>query len=174
MDTMKEYNNFKSYEDMDIEQLECGAEAQRWREYERFVRDTPMSASERKQLRSWVRRGNSVYDDPGSMYLCTPCYPRPFLYAIREEREIRNALRGKSKEAQGEYLRSYMGFSEQTAEEIAWRDARERTPELIRADVRRIRRELAHLWEFVWSEGLGEEAHEFVNDRRDEETPFEW
>ncbi|MBQ6370649.1 MAG: hypothetical protein IJJ21_03595 [Firmicutes bacterium] len=174
MDTMKEYDEFKSCEDMEMEQLEREAKAQRWREYERFVMDTPMSASEREQLHSWVHRGNSVYDDPGSLHLCTPCYPRPFLYAIREEREIRNALRGKSKEAQDEYLRRYMSCNEPTAAEIAWRDARERTPELIRDDVRRIRRELAHLWEFVWSEGLGEEAHEFVNERRDEETPFEW
>ena len=40
-------------------------------------------------------------------------------------------------------------------------------------EVRSIKRELAHLWEFVWQEGLGDDAQEFVSDRRDIETSFE-
>lgn len=40
--------------------------------------------------------------------------------------------------------------------------------------IRRLEREVFSLWNFVWQEGLGDEAREFVEEHRDEETPFAW
>ena len=63
-------------------------------EYSDYIKETAMTPYERKLLRRWVRDGHSVYEDPGSRYLCDSTEPRPFLDVYREDREIKNATKG--------------------------------------------------------------------------------
>lgn len=170
-DNIHEYTD---YADMDMDRLTQIVQERYWEEYREYISEMSMSSYERNMLRKWVSEGHSVYDDPGSRYLPTSCYPRPFLEVYREDLEITKALRGKSAAEKLAWLKDYQSCADLTTEERKMTDARESAPELIRAQVRSIRRELAHLWEFIWNEGLGEEAIEFVRERRDEETPFEW
>ena len=96
----------------DIDNSIAGSQAYFWDEYSEYIRVTPMSAYERRLLRKWVSNGHSVYEDPGSKYLCDPYPPRHFLDAYREDREITIAVRGMSEEQKTAYLRSYMGYNE--------------------------------------------------------------
>ena len=61
-----------------------------------------------------------------------------------------------------------------TAEEKEFREAKAKTPELVNAHIRKLERELFHTWAFIMEEGLCSEALEYVNEHKDEETPFEW
>ncbi len=83
-----------------------------WDEYSEYIKVTPMSAYERRLLRKWVSDGHSVYEDPGSKYLCDPYPPRFFLDAYREDRAVTIAIRGMSEEQKTAYLKSYMGYTE--------------------------------------------------------------
>ena len=65
-----------------------------WEEYNESISRTPMTPYERRLLRKWVSECHSVYQDPGSKYLCDPYPPRSFLKAYREDRELRLAIRG--------------------------------------------------------------------------------
>ena len=39
--------------------------------------------------------------------------------------------------------------------------------------IRRMERDLLHLWEFIWQEGLGEDAREFISNSTGEPIPFQ-
>lgn len=158
------------------DQANAGYEHQRylWEEYEQYVRETPMSDRERGMLRKWVSEGRSVYDEPGSAYLCDRFPPRTFLEAYREEQEIEQHMRGMTNEEKIVYLKGLMGYTEPTQREIMLEEAKNSTPAVIQRRVVHLERELFYLWEFVWREGLGEEAREFVDDHRNEPIPFEW
>lgn len=173
MDKMKTYDN-NDYEKMDIHQLKEIAQSYYWQEYREYISETPMTPHERRVLREWVGKCHSVYDAPVSRFLTDLCYPRPFLEAYREEQEIKNALRKKTGNEREEWLKEYMVFETLSKDELELNAAKAATPEMIKDQVRSIRRELLHLWEFIWSEGLGEKAKEFVEEHKDEETPFEW
>lgn len=92
-DTIHEYMD---YADMDMDRLTQIVQERYWEEYREYISEMPMSSYERSMLRKWVSEGHSVYDDPGSRYLLTSCYPRPFLEVYREDLEITKALRGKN------------------------------------------------------------------------------
>ena len=53
-------------------------------------------------------------------------------------------------------------------------EAKAKTPEPVNAHIRKLERELFHTWAFIMEEGLYSEASEYVNEHKDEETPFEW
>ena len=80
-----------------------------WNEYRQYIKDTPMTSYERRLLRKWVSEGHSVYQNPGSKYLCDPYPPRSFLEAYREDRRIAEDLRSLTDELRIEYLKAYMG-----------------------------------------------------------------
>ena len=83
-----------------------------WNEYKQYIKNTPMTSYERSLLRKWVNEGHSVYQDPGSKYLCDPYPPRSFLEAYREDRRIAEALRGLPDELKVKYLKDYMGYDD--------------------------------------------------------------
>lgn len=81
-----------------------------WEEYREYIAVTPMTPYERRLLRKWVSECHSVYDDPGSKYLCDPYPPRPFIDAYREDRNISVAIQGMTREQKIEYLKDYMSY----------------------------------------------------------------
>lgn len=83
-----------------------------WNEYKQYIKDTPMTRYERRLLRKWVSEGHSVYQDPGSKFLCDPYPPRSFLEAYREDRRIAEDLRSLPDELRIEYLKDYMGYED--------------------------------------------------------------
>lgn len=167
-------NGKKRYDRDDLTAVERDIQNHFWNEYKEYVENTPMTSYERRLLRDWVSKCHSVYEDPGSKYLCDQYPPRPFLDAYREDRRIEHDMKGMSKVEKEAYLKDYMGYEEMSPEETALEDASRNASGIVRDHVRRLERKLFCLWEFVWQEGLGDEAVEFIEDHEDEPVPFEW
>ena len=145
-----------------------------WEQYEKYIEITPMTAYERRLLRKWVSEGHSVNESPGSKYLPDRYPPMDFLETYREDREITHALKGMTAEDKEAYLKDYIGWTEPDPEQRAYIDVKESGSEPAMRYIKSIQREMWHLWEFIWQEGLGEEAREFINEHKDEEAVFEW
>ena len=146
-----------------------------WEEFREYTANNHMSSYERRLLRNWVRSGHSVYDTVESRYLPGPSYPpMDFLAAYRLDRELSENMKGMTIAEKNSYLKSYIGYEEPPAEVIAMNEAKKNTPKLIEDRVRHLERELFHLWEYIWQEGLGDEAREFMEEHKDEPIPFEW
>lgn len=146
-----------------------------WNEFREYTEEYRLSDHERRLLRDWVRSGHSVYETVESMYLPGPSYPpMDFIDAYRLDRSIRDDMRGMTKAEKDAYLKSCMGWEEPSPEQISLDEAKRNTPKLVEDRVRRLERELFNLWSFVWQEGLGAEAREFVDERKEDEIPFEW
>ena len=101
-------------------------------------------------------------------------YPMEFLEVYRSDRAIDKELQGKTPQEREAYLKDLLGYQEESAEEKEFREAKAKTPELVNAHIRKLERELFHTWAFIMGEGLCSEALEYVNEHKDEETPFEW
>lgn len=143
------------------------------KEYEENRRLTP---GEKRALRKWVASGHSVQERPDSKYICSHCLPPEydFIDVYRMDKEIdadTKGMRPKEKEA---YLKEYFGCYEPDEEEIRWKEARKNTPPLVRDGYISLSREAFWLWEYICTEGLHEEAAEFLREHKNEETPFEW
>lgn len=150
-------------------------QAKLWEEYGEYIAENDLSKYERKLLRDWIKAGHSVYETVESMYMTAPAYPpMDFIGAYRLDRSITEDMEGLTKDEKDDYLKELMGWEDPSPEYLAMEEAKRNTPRLIEDRVRRLERELFNLWEFVWQEGLGSEAREFVDDHKDEETPFEW
>ena len=146
-----------------------------WEEFREYTANNHMSSYERRLLRNWVRSGHSVYDTVESRYLPGPAYPpMDYLTAYRLDRDLSEDMKGMTIAEKNSYLKSYIGYEEPPAEVIAMNEAKKNTPKLIEDRVRHLERELFHLWEYIWQEGLGDEAREFMEEHKDEEIPFEW
>lgn len=136
-------------------------------EYKDYIARTPMSRYERKLLRRWVSEGHSVYESPGSQYLCSRYPESDFLETYREDRKIKEALRGKSPSECERYLKEYMGWDDDTTEpEHTLKDAQKY--------IREIEHDLFYLWEFICHEGLWAEADEYIKHHKDDPVPFGW
>ena len=81
--------------------------------------------------------------------------------------------KGMAGDAAGVCLKPYGVCEDSSPEQAVMNGARRTCPDLAGARSRRLERELFHLWEFVWQEGVGDEAREFVDERKSDETPFE-
>lgn len=82
-------------------------------ELERYENEVPMTYYEKTLLRKWVMSGHSPQENPGSRYLClTGSEPYDFLDVYRMDKEIRQAMRGMTKEEQKAYLMEYMGWTD--------------------------------------------------------------
>lgn len=137
---------------------------------------TKMTPAEKRALRKWVASGHSVNEHPGSRYVCLAgVYPPPdFLSVYRMDRELRQALKGKTKKEKEAYLKDYFGYVEETDEEKEWRRAQELTPDVVRKYIHERERECYYLWEFLYQRDLASEAREYVDSHKDAEIPFEW
>ncbi len=134
----------------------------------------PMTPAEKRALRKWVASGHCVYDHPESRYICLfGAYPpRDFLDVYRMDREIMQALKGKSRAERERYLKEYISYSdppEETPESIAWIHL----PEPIKDRIRKIEREAFYLSMFIAQKRLWAESQEFLNDNMDNPIPFE-
>lgn len=86
-------------------------------ELERYELEVPMTPYERKLLRQWVISGHNPSENPGSRYLClTGSEPYDFLTVHRMDKEIRQDMKGMSKDEQKAYLMDYMGWTDDPVE----------------------------------------------------------
>lgn len=145
-----------------------------WDEYQDYIAQKPMTAYERRLVRNWVKAGNSVYGCTQSRYYGESAYPMEFLEVYRSDRKIDRELQGKTSREKEAYLKELLGFVEETAEEKAMREAKAKTPAPVNDHIRKLERELFHTWAFIMQEGLCSEAMEYLEDHKDEESPFEW
>ena len=145
-----------------------------WDEYQDYIAKKPMTAYERRLVRKWVKDGNSVYGCMQSKYYGESAYPMEFLEVYRMDREIDRDLIGKTPKERETYLKELLGYEEGPSEEEVLREAMEKTPETVTDHIRKLKRELFHLWAFVMEEGLYSEAVEYTAEHKDEEIPFEW
>ena len=145
-----------------------------WDEYQDYIAKKPMTPYERRLVRKWVKEGNSVYGCTQSRYYGESAYPMEFLEVYRSDRAIHKELQGKTPQERETYLKDLLGYQEETAEEKELREAKDATPGPVNAHIRKLERELFHIWAFIIEEGLCSEAMEYVNEHRDEESPFEW
>ena len=145
-----------------------------WDEYQDYIAQKPMTPYERRLVRKWVKNGNSVYGCMQSKYYGESAYPMEFLEIYRMDRAIDRDLQGKTPKEREAYLKELLGYKEEPAEEKQLREARAKTPEPVVGHIRKLERELFHLWAFAMEEGLYPEAKEYVEEHREEETLFEW
>ena len=145
-----------------------------WDEYQDYIAKKPMTPYERRLVRKWVKEGNSVYGCTQSRYYGESAYPMEFLEVYRLDRAIDKELQGKTPQERETYLKDLLGYQEETAEEKELREAKDATPGPVNAHIRKLERELFHIWAFIIEEGLCSEAMEYVNEHWDEESPFEW
>ena len=145
-----------------------------WDEYQDYIAKKPMTPYEHRLVRKWVKEGNSVYGCTQSRYYGESAYPMEFLEVYRSDRAIDKELQGKTPQEREAYLKDLLGYQEEPAEEKELREAKAKTPEPVNAHIRKLERELFHTWAFIMEEGLYSEASEYVNEHKDEETPFEW
>ena len=133
-------------------------------ELERYEQTVPMTPAEKRALRKWVAAGNSVSENPGSRYVCSEgCYPpMDFLAVYRLDKELDKALKGKSKTEKEHYLKDYFGY-----------ESPEEKLQHTEDQFRKLQRESYYLWMFVSTQGLWEDAHEFLEDHMDEPMLFE-
>ena len=143
-------------------------------EYQDYIAKKPMTPYEHRLVRKWVKEGNSVYGCTQSRYYGESAYPMEFLEVYRSDRAIDKELQGKTPQEREAYLKDLLGYQEEPAEEKELREAKAATPGPVNAHIRKLERELFHIWAFIMEEGLYSEAMEYVNEHKDEETPFEW
>ena len=148
---------------------------ERFAEYCDYIAANRLNKHERNLLREWLQAGHSVYETVESRYLPGPAYPpMDFIDAYRLDRSLGKAMSGMTRAERIDYLKDYAGYEDPSPEEMAMERAKGNTPKLVEEHVRRLEREVFNLWNFIWQEGLGDEAREFVEDHKDEEIPFEW
>ena len=148
---------------------------ERFAEYCDYIAANRLTKHERTLLREWLQAGHSVYETVESRYLPGPVYPpMDFIDAYRLDRSLGKAMSGMTRDERISYLKEYMGYEDPSYEELEMERSKKRTPKLMEEYVKRLEREIFSLWNFIWQEGLGDEAREFVEERKDEEIPFEW
>jgi len=145
-----------------------------WDEYQDYIAKKPMTPYERRLVREWVKDGNSVYGCTQSRYYGESAYPMEFLEVYRSDRAIDKELQGKTPQEREAYLKDLLGYQEEPAEEKELRKAKAATPEPVNAHIRMLERELFHIWAFIIEKGLCSEAMEYVNEHKNEESPFGW
>jgi hypothetical protein len=145
-----------------------------WDEYQDYIAKKPMTPYERRLVREWVKDGNSVYGCTQSRYYGESAYPMEFLEVYRSDRAIDKELQGKTPQEREAYLKDLLGYQEEPAEEKELRKAKAATPEPVNAHIRKLERELFHIWAFIIEKGLCSEAMEYVNEHKNEESPFGW
>jgi hypothetical protein len=145
-----------------------------WDEYQDYIAKKPMTPYERRLVREWVKDGNSVYGCTQSRYYGESAYPMEFLEVYRSDRAIDKELQGKTPQEREAYLKDLLGYQEEPAEEKELRKAKAATPEPVNAHIRKLEWELFHIWAFIIEKGLCSEAMEYVNEHKNEESPFGW
>lgn len=148
-------------------------------ELEEYEMKTPMTPYEKRALRRWVASGHSVRDMPPSKYPCIHCcYPPPsFLDVYREDKMLDAAMKGMTDEEKTAYLKEYIGFVDETDEELVRREENKRlheqTPEAARTVIRTLQRKIFYLYMFLAEQGFTTEPDEYLDEHMDDPAPFE-
>ena len=148
-------------------------------ELKKYEQDTPMTPYEKRALRRWVASGHSVMEAPPSKYACIHCcYPPPsFLDVYREDKQLDAATKGMSAAEKASYLKTYVGFSEESDEERTQREENQRlhdqTPETVREIIRHLQRKIFYLSKFLTEQGMSSEAEKYLKDHMDTPALFE-
>ena len=144
-------------------------------EYCDYAANNKLTKTERLLLKEWIQAGHSVYEVVNSRYIAGPVYPpMDFIDAYRLDRSISNALRNMDHDDRIDYLREYTGYKDPLPDNPVMAETGISSTKTVENRMRSLERNLYNLWCFVWQEGLGEEAKEFIDEHRDEEIPFEW
>jgi len=138
-------------------------------EYERKHSMTP---AEKRAVRKWVASGHSVYESPGSRYVCD--LGMDFLSVWRTDHEIAAAIRGKTKEEAAAFIKEYCGYTDPTPEELARMDALRNTPVYVQRKYEKLCRQIFLLWDYLAEEGLLSDAKEYLDSHRDDEPPLDF
>lgn len=139
----------------------------RWEQYNSYIRTNRTTPKERKALRKWVASGHSVYENPGSRYICDQYPPQDYLEVYRQDREIKAALAGKSAAEAELYLKEYMGYETECPRENVSGQKKS-----AREHIHDLEHELFFLWEYLCSEGLWNEAKEYLEEHEADAIPF--
>lgn len=132
---------------------------ERFAEYCDYIAANRLTKHERHLLREWLQAGHSVYETVESRYLTGPAYPpMDFIDAYRLDRSLGKAMSGMSREERIAYLKAYMGYEEEPSSHYT----------------RHIEKEVSMLWSFIASEGLCDEAHEYIENIKDYFDPNKW
>lgn len=132
------------------------------KELKEYEKATPMTEEEREALYEWVRSGRSVHDN-GNYACYEGGKPLDFLAVYREERDEFRRISAMGREDRKKYLREEYGIG---------RDAP--SYEELKGRMRILYKKCMLYWEFLVSNGLREEAEEYVQDHMDEEfLPFD-
>lgn len=133
----------------------------------KYEQTTKMTGKERRALRNWVKSGHSVYESPGSRYLCDRAMPvQDFLDVYRQDEMLEKEMAGMTRGEQEVWLKEYMGYEEPVRESDA--DAT-----TLDERIRKLERKIFHLWEFIGQEGLWSEATEYMEENENDPMPFE-
>ena len=84
-------------------------------ELKEYLKETKMTARERKALREWVAAGHSVHEN-NAMAVSEGGYPIDFLDIYREEEELRQATKGLSPEDARKYMMDYYGYTDEPSD----------------------------------------------------------
>lgn len=142
------------------------------RTLEDYESRVPMTPAEKRALRKWVAAGHSVYESPGSKYICDN--GMDFLDVYRIDHEIAAAIRGKTNEEKVAYIKEYTGYVDPTPEELERFDAIRNTPAYVQKKYEKLTRQIFLLWDFLAEEGLWHEAKEYLEDHKDDEIPIDF
>ncbi|MDO4805404.1 MAG: hypothetical protein Q4A32_11370 [Lachnospiraceae bacterium] len=147
----------------------------RWEELQEYTVRNRLTGYERRILWDWIRSGHGVYNTAGPGYLSRPAWSQTNpTDAHGPDWVLTEDGKGIARDVKDPYREPYCVHGDSSPEQDTMNNVRRTSPELIGSRSRRLERELFHLWEFVWQEGVGDEAREFVDERKGDETPFEW
>lgn len=144
-----------------------------WEEFREYTARNSLTGYERRILWDWIRSSHGVYNTAGHGYLPRPTGPHP-IDAHGLDWELPEDMEGIARDEKDAYLKPYTVYGDPAPERAAINNAGRTPLDLTGTRNRCLGRELFHLWEFVWQEGLGNEAREFVDERKSDEIPFEW
>ena len=85
------------------------------KEYKKYCNETPMTNSERRALRNWVKDGNSVYENPSGVW-ADGQVPVEFLTVYRDEEYIRQSTKGMFPEEAKKFALDFYGWSDDISE----------------------------------------------------------
>lgn len=79
------------------------------RQYQEYIKITPMTKKEQRALREWVKDGHSVYENPAEIW-ADGQIPVEFLTVYREEEYIHKHTKGLSPDAAREFITEHYGL----------------------------------------------------------------
>lgn len=136
----------------------------------RFLKETPMSPTERQAVRRWMKKGHCILEPWDSPYLPGPMDPPyNFLDCYRLNREMERETAGMNEDETVRYLKNYWGWQDDPAES----EEPKKTMADAQAQIRKLNRKFMILWEYLLEKGLWQDAEEYMEEHKEDTFPFE-